>query len=176
MQWKIALVVTLLVTMSSLSTFATEGKSHEQMVFTLSDVVNLEIDFGNGTVVSYANANGTNVLEATASKVELVVEWYGSLAYVVEIDGVHNDAAAGLFWQYWVNGDRAPFAANQMIVAANDTIEWKRAPSTFTSTETNTVPQQLDSSLIMGTILTVILGPIFLGFLNFVKNRRMSNE
>ncbi|MFW9933317.1 MAG: DUF4430 domain-containing protein, partial [Candidatus Thorarchaeota archaeon] len=148
---------------------------HERAYFNLSDTVNLEIDFGNGTVTQFTDANGTNVLEATESKVNVVVEWYGNLAYVVEIAGVHNDGIAGLYWQYWINGDRAPFAANQMDVKSNDSIEWKRVPSTFTNTDT-TVTTQIDTDLILGSLITVVLGPGFLGFLYVIKIRRSIDE
>ena len=148
--------------------------TNEVVLHHTSDLANLSIDFGNGTIVSFSDANGTNVLEATESKVNVVVEWYGDLAYVVEIEGVHNDGAMGLYWQYWVNGERAPYAANNMPVVYNDTIDWKRVPSTFTTN--NSTIQQIDSELTIGTILTTILGPGFLGVLYIVKKRRLENE
>jgi len=144
--------------------------------FHTSALVNLSIEFGNGTIVNFSDANGTNVLEATESKVDMVVEWYGDLAYVVEIEGVHNDGGSGLYWQYWVNGDRAPFAANKMPVSSNDLIEWRRTTSSATDTATNTTINQFDIGLVVGTSVTITLGPLFLGILQIIKKRRLIHE
>ncbi len=76
MRWKIPLIIVLLILMSIPSTTAIEDEYHKETVFIFSGIANLEIDFGNGTVVLYNNANGTNVLDATASRVDLVVDWY----------------------------------------------------------------------------------------------------
>ena len=176
MRWKTAIGFIILMMAITPSGYIRNGISYEGDIFNLSATVNLGIDFGNGTVVTYSDANGTNVLDATESKVDVVVEWFGDLAYVVEIEGVHNDGNGGLYWQYWVNGVRAPFAANQMQVANNDSIQWRRTTSYTTDTTTNNISLQIDSGLLIGTILTLILGPLFLGILYVIRNRRLIHE
>ncbi len=140
--------------------------------FQTAGLASLEIDFGNGTTVSFADVNGTNVLNATASVADVVVQWYGNLAYVIEIDSVHNDPVLGLYWQYWVNGHFASLAANLMPVSNGDSIVWRRVSSSFTEP----TPTQVDSGLVLGTLLIAISGPAFLGVLFVITRRRLKNE
>jgi hypothetical protein len=135
-------------------------------------LVSLEIDFSNGTTIGFADVNGTNVLNATLSVARVVVQWYGNLAYVVEMDGVENVPVLGFYWQYWVNGDFASLAANLMPVSNGDAIVWRGVSLSFTAS----TPTQVDSGLIWGTIMTAISGAVFLGVLFAITRRRLMNE
>lgn len=165
-----SMTVLLLVCVSSATT---EGPIlATRTSFQTAGLTSLEIDFGNGTTVSYTDVNGTNVLNATASVADVVVQWYGNLAYVVEIDSVHNDPVLGLYWQYWINGQFASLAANLMPVSNGDSIIWRRVSSSFTEP----TPTQVDSGLVLGTLLIAISGPAFLGVLFVITRRRLKNE
>jgi hypothetical protein len=135
------------------------------------DGITLEIDFGNETTITFTNLNGTNVLNVTESVVDVEKEWYGDLVYVTAIGGVRNDVGKGLFWQYWVNDELAPVAANKYNLEENDLISWRRVSPEENTTDSSTT-QELDFSLLGWAIFLSILGASFLGFLYMMKNRR----
>jgi hypothetical protein len=135
----------------------------------LASSIDLEIDFGNGTTVLFSDLEGTDVLSVTDEYFELVVEWYGNLAYVTSIDGVANDQQTGLFWQYWINDDLAPVAANQMQLNDDDHILWKRTSSNFV---TPPPTEEMDLGLVSGILVVGIWGPAFLGILLIVTKWR----
>ncbi|MHA1906227.1 MAG: DUF4430 domain-containing protein [Candidatus Thorarchaeota archaeon] len=135
--------------------------------------IDLEIDFGNGTTVLIPNLEGTDVLSVTDEYLELVVEWFGNLAYVTSIDGVANDHQAGLFWQYWINDELAPVAANQMIVNDDDHILWKRTTSNFIEPPPTA---ETDYGVLIGIIVVGIWGPVFLGMLHVITRWRTDNQ
>ena len=124
----------------------------------------LIIDFGNGTTLTYENVEGTNVLDATNATVEVESDWYADSVFVTSIAGVPNDPDAGLWWQYWVNDELGPTAANKYEVEDGDIIAWKRiAP------QTETEPGPNFDFLLSASILA-ILGIGFLAVL-FIKMR-----
>ncbi len=135
----------------------------------LATGIELEIDFGNDTIILFSDVEGTDVLSITEGQLDLVVEWFGNLAYVTAIEGVSNDPQAGLFWQYWVNDELAPVAANLMTVNDNDHILWRRTSSNFIEPP-GTDP---DSGVLVGIIVIGILGPVFLSILQLITMRRI---
>ena len=143
-------------------------KSREYLA---ADGITLELDFGNETVLTYENLNGSNVLDVTESVVAVEKEWYGDLVYVTGIAGVPNDAENGLFWQYWVNNELAPIAANKYNLEENDIVSWRRlSPENNTTTSSTTM--DFDLSLLAWTGFLSIIGVGFLGFLYVIKMRR----
>ena len=134
----------------------------------LATGIELEIDFGNDTIILFSDVEGTDVLSITEGQLDLVVEWYGNLAYVTAIEGVSNDPQAGLFWQYWVNDELAPVAANLMTVNDTDHILWRRTSSNFITPPGT----EIDSGVLVGIIVIGILGPVFLGILQAITMRR----
>jgi hypothetical protein len=133
--------------------------------------ITLEIDFGNDTVLTFTNLNGTNALDVTESVVSVEKEWYGDLVYVTSIAGVPNDAENGWFWQYWVNNELAPIAANKYNLEENDIVSWRRLSEEGTTT-TSYTSQDFDISLLAWAGLLTILGVSFLGMLYIMKMRR----
>ncbi|MFW9850158.1 MAG: DUF4430 domain-containing protein [Candidatus Thorarchaeota archaeon] len=133
----------------------------------------LEIDYGNGDVEEYHGYNGSTVLEVLQNtREEVIVEWYGNLAYVTSIKGVANDNEAGLFWQFWVNDELAPVAANLMTVEPGDRITWRRTSSNFiTPTQ-----EELDVTLFGGVLVISIIGSAFLGLLQITTMRRIGKQ
>ena len=123
----------------------------------------LIIDFGNGTVLTFDNVEGNNVLEVTNATVKVQSDWYGNSVFVTSIEGVSSDAESGLWWQYWVNDELAPVAANNFLVQDGDVISWKRLAPEMTAE-----PQD-DPSLLWGIIILSLLGVTFLGILFKIK-------
>lgn len=118
--------------------------------------ISLTVNFGNGTTQEYLNLEGTNVFEVTNSTTDVEVEWYGDLVYVLAISGVSEDDEAGLYWQYWVNGDLGPSAANYYILEDGDSIEWA-LPSYGTDSLS-----QFDMSLIVGLAIIGLMAVVVL--------------
>ncbi len=123
--------------------------------------ISLSIHFANGTILSYEHLEGTTVLNVTESVVEVDVEWYGNLAYVESIAGVHEDD--GGYWQYWVNDELGPVAANMYQLENGDSIDWKQPSLTET-----TPPNSFDNALIVTIGATCLLG---IGFLLIIYLR-----
>jgi len=128
--------------------------------------LNLTIDFGNETTLEFPSVNGTSVLNATKSVVSVETEWYGDSVFVTSIGGVSNDPEAGLWWQYWVNDELGPVAANKYIPQPGDEIAWRRAPPQ----NTNESGIGIDISTVAALLLLPVVG---IGVLLFLRNKRM---
>lgn len=134
--------------------------------FTLSGSdLTLTIDYGNSTIQTFSNLSGNTVYEVTASAVEIDGEWQNNLIFVTSIAGVTNNEEEGLWWQFWVNGELAPVAANLFQVEDGDSIEWKRLPP-----ETSETPLILD--LIGSFALVGSSSLAFLALLFTIRRRR----
>ncbi len=127
--------------------------------------LHVTIDFGNGTTLEFASVNGTTVLNATSSVVSVETDWYGDSVFVTSIGGVSNNPDAGLWWQYWVNDELGPVAANKYIPQLGDEIAWRRVP-----------PQNTDDSGIgidISTVAALLLLPVVgIGVLLFLRNKK----
>lgn len=139
----------------------------------LSDVpasgVTVRIDFGNGTSLTYPNVEGADVLAATESVAEVEATWYGDLVFVIAIAGVHQDPVGRVWWQYWVNGELGPIAANKFQLHDNDTVEWRRQSSQMT-TEPSGSP---DISTVAATIAVAACAS---GFLYIIYRRKSGGQ
>ncbi|MHA2228289.1 MAG: DUF4430 domain-containing protein [Candidatus Thorarchaeota archaeon] len=157
-----AIVVLILFTPNS----TVDIKSGTGGSFALSATgLTVQLDFGNDTVREFENIEADNALAATESVATLEIDWYGNLAYVTSIEGVESDSVAGLWWQYWVNGELASVAANLYEVEDNDTILWQR-----TSSAVGQEPiRPLNTSLIIGVPVVALIGILFLVIL--IKRR-----
>ena len=126
--------------------------------------VSLHLDFGNGTVLDFHDIEGTNVLNVTESVTEVGVLWYGDLVFVTSIAGVSNNESAGLWWQYWVNDELGPVAANKYQVQNGDSVYWRRILP-----ETEPTDQPTDYTLIGAAAVLAVIG---FGFLFFLSTRK----
>ncbi len=135
--------------------------SHEIAATDLS----LQLDFGNGTVLDFHDVEGTNVLNVTESVTEVEVVWYGDLVFVTSIAGTSNNESAGLWWQYWVNDELGPVAANKYQVQDGDAISWRRIPPEMEPTD-----QPTDYTIIGGAVVLAVIG---FGFLFFLSTRKV---
>jgi hypothetical protein len=156
----IIVAVVLILVMSSLESQPVHAVS--QLV-TAAEGVSLSIDFGNGTIKEFYNLNGSTVLEATSSVLEVDVQWFGSLAYIRGIEGVVGEGERG--WQYWVNGQFATVAANQYALHDNDTISWVYS--------TTSHQEQQDPSLIPGALVVLIAGLGFIAIVYIQTSKRI---
>ena len=126
--------------------------------------LSLHLDFGNGTILSFHDIEGTNVLNVTESVTEVGVVWYGDLVFVTSIADVSNNESAGLWWQYWVNDELGPVAANKYQVQDGDVVSWRR-----TLPETEPTDQPTDYTLIGAAVILAVIG---FGFLFFLSTRK----
>jgi hypothetical protein len=157
-----ALVITLMPT-GSVGLSITD----QDNLMALATNVTLQVDFGNGTMNTYEDVPGTNVLEATESVLLVAVDWFGTLAFVKSIGGVSESDDAGLWWQYWVNSELSVVAANAYQIQDNDTIVWRYT----TSQVGNPNPTESDNSLLFGALLLGVLGTGFLIVLYLLNGR-----
>ena len=92
----------------------------------------------NGNINSYQislsqNSTVFSLLEELAKRENLKVEskvYEGMGVFVESIDGVKNGTEKK-YWQYWVNSELPPVAADKKEVKKGDKVEWKFAPSPF---------------------------------------------
>ncbi len=126
--------------------------------------INLVIDFGNGTVVSFSGLNATTVYNLTTMLFDVDEQWAGDRVFINAIDGVYQDQSHG--WQYWVNENYASVASNLYNLHDGDSVLWNRTISGFQST---TEP---DMTLVVGGVLLVTGGIVFLAILHRKTLRR----
>ncbi len=135
--------------------------------------VQLVIDFGNGTTLHFDGLTGMTVLNVTEAAVPVEYEWYGDLVFVTSIAGVSNDPDRDLWWQYWVNGELGPVAANKYILSDGDVVEW-RLPSHGIDTSTVQPGTSLtyeDTSLYLGSALVAGWG-LFILLIQYGRRKR----
>lgn len=139
-----------------------------QTQFTASATnISLQIDFGNGTVVNHQGLTGSDVLGITESVLSVGVSWYGNMAFVESIAGVVNNQGEGRWWQYWVNGELGPVAANAYLVSDSDSIVWLYTGSQAEDLE----GKGPDSTRLYEALILAGLGLGFLGILFVVRRR-----
>jgi hypothetical protein len=133
----------------------------------LATNISLQIDFGNGTVLNQQGLNGSNVLDTTESVLIVEVTWYGNFAFVESIGGVVNSQVEGRWWQYWVNGELGPVAANAYQVNDGDSIVWHYTGSQAEDLE----GKGPDSTQLYEALILAGLGLGFLAILFVVRRR-----
>ncbi len=91
-------------------------------------------DYGHGANQTFAGLNfpgGATVLDALLNVTTVEYQYSGSLVLVTAINGIHNNASANLFWQYYVNGVFAQVASNIYHLGNNSVVEWRYQTSQF---------------------------------------------
>lgn len=140
---------------------------HETQFTASATDVSLQIDFGNGTVLNHQGLTGSNVLDTTESVFAVKVSWYGNMAFVESIAGVLNNQVEGRWWQYWVNGELGPVAANIYQVGDGDSIVWL-----YTRSQTEDLEGKgPDSTQLYEAVILAGLGLGFLAILFVVRRR-----
>jgi len=111
-----------------------DGKSPEATV-----TATVVIDFGNGTVMTFGDLTMENAsvydftLEAANQGGFSVNTTYyeGMGVFIDSIAGVENGIYIGIgdedlrWWQYYVNDELGPVAADRLMVNDSDVIEWR---------------------------------------------------
>ena len=131
--------------------------------------VGLTIDYSNSSQNTYSDLSGLTVFDilnqtAAVTFIEFV---YGK--FVISINGVENNANQnGFYWQYWVNDELAPIAADNYVLSDDDQVLWKYcAPE-----ETSTPPPTVNPDMVLGVALVVFFS-IFIILLALFVSRRM---
>ena len=161
---KLALMIGIIV-LSGFVTYVYGANNHSKQLNLSAIGITLEIDFGNETIITFTDLNGTDVLSVTESVIVVDFEWRGDLVFVNAIGGVSNNG--GLWWQYWVNNEYGPVAANKYVPSDGDSISWKRVEPA-SQVQTNESP---DFELIVAAALVSIIGSGFLAGL-YLKRMR----
>jgi len=162
----IALVVLLALLLQSRGAIAVEPVCNAAAVG-----MSLEIDFGNGTSLTYHNLNGSDVLNVTMKVTLVEVTWYGNMAFVTSIGGVESDQSAGKWWQYWVNGNLGGVAANLYPLTDSDTVVWKLTESAFATSD----QASLQTLGILVALSTVVIAAIY-PMRRLLERRRMETS
>ena len=131
--------------------------------------ITVNIDFGNGTILSFEDVVADTVYNATRQVVNIEEEWYGDLVFITSIAGVANDPDQNRWWQYWVNGVLGPVAANKYHLEDGDLVEWRLPSQNATGELTTFTDPMSDPSLLVGMTVT---GAVGLGFLVALFARR----
>ena len=140
------LVFTLFCILASLSVPSTASADRRVPVKIASNI-EMTIDFGNSTQLVFPNLSGDTVFDILNQTTTVVFTQYAYGKFITSINGVENNADAnGHYWQYWVNGELAPIAADNYMLADDDQVLWKYcAPET-----TPTTPLTISPELILG--------------------------
>jgi hypothetical protein len=91
-------------------------------------------NYGYGINQTFHGLNftsGTTVFDALRNVATVEYQYSSSLVLVTAINGVHNNASANLFWQYYVNGSYGPAASNIYHLGNNSLVEWRYQASQF---------------------------------------------
>ena len=97
----------------------------------------VRVDYGNGTVSSEVVATGNytalGMLEEVVGHENLDMTHYQGMGWLVnKINGIGNgDAVEGIddtgnyYWQYYVNDELGPVAADRLALQGDDVLEWR---------------------------------------------------
>jgi hypothetical protein len=91
-----------------------------------ADDVTLVIDYGNSTQQVLANLSGPTVFDVLNKTTNIAYTAHAFGKFIQSINGVMNNAGGnGYYWQYWVNDQLAPVAADYYVLSNGDDVLWK---------------------------------------------------
>jgi hypothetical protein len=102
--------------------------------YNLTVVIEYGKDYGHGANQTFTGLNfpsGITVFDALLNVTTVEYQYSGSLVLVTAVNGVHNNASANLFWQYYVNGVFGPVASNIYHLGNSSVVEWRYQASQF---------------------------------------------
>ncbi len=92
----------------------------------LASNIEQTIDYGNSTQQAFHDLAGVTVFDVLNETTIVVFTQYLYGKFITSINGVENNANDnGFYWQYWVNDNLAPVAADNYVLSDGDQILWK---------------------------------------------------
>ncbi len=150
----------LVANASGLYTTSTSLQAHAS----LATGVEQTIDYGNSTLVVSSDLTGNTVFDLLNQTAAVTFTEYAYGKFILSINGVENNANNnGYFWQYWVNDELAPVAADNYVLSDGDYVLWKYCAPENTTTPSPTVnPEFIMGLVIIGIVgVTVIIAASF---------------
>lgn len=128
----------------------------------------LTIDYGNSSQHAYANLTGETAFDVLNQTAIVTFSEFAYGRFVESINGVENNANNnGFYWQYWVNEELGPVAADNFILSDDDRVLWKySAPE-----ETSTPPPSVNPDTLIGVVLVVAVGGLIVLSAIFINSR-----
>lgn len=121
----IALCIALLLFASLRTPFHDQAVSSSSPALAASDI-RLVIDYGNSTQRVFADRSGSTVFDVLNETANVTYTTHAFGRFIQSINGVGNNAGGnGYYWQYWVNNQLAPVAADYYVLSDGDGILWK---------------------------------------------------
>ena len=88
--------------------------------------VRLVIDYGNSTQRAFPDLSGSTVFDVLNETTNVTCTVHAFGRFIQSINGVANNAGGnGYYWQYWVNDQLAPVAADFYVLSSGDDVLWK---------------------------------------------------
>jgi hypothetical protein len=88
--------------------------------------VTLVIDYGNATQRVFVNLSGSTVFDVLNGTAKVTYTAHAFGKFIQSINDVSNNAGGnGYYWQYWVNDQLAPVAADYYGLSNDDEVLWK---------------------------------------------------
>ncbi len=131
--------------------------------------VRLTIDYGNSSQNAYSDLSGLTVFDILNQTAAVTFIEFAYGKFVISINGVENNVNQnGFYWQYWVNDELAPIAADYFVLSDDDQVLWKYCPPE----ETSTPPPSVNPDMMFGVALVALVS-IFIVLMAFFVSRRM---
>lgn len=145
------------------------SSSNGTALSTMASNVELTIDYGNSSQHVYSDLSGLTVFDILNQTAPVTFIEFAYGKFVISINGVENNANQnGFYWQYWVNDELAPIAADNYVLSDDDQVLWKYcAPE-----ETSTPPPTINPDMVLGVALVAFFS-IFIILLALFVSRRM---
>jgi hypothetical protein len=92
-------------------------------------MLQLTVKINNGTHITTENtqiANGSTAFDAFKKVATLNYSTHPTYGvFITGVNGLEQDAAKGMYWQYYVNGQLAPVGVGAYILDKNATLEFR---------------------------------------------------
>lgn len=130
--------------------------------------INLEqiIDYGNSTQQTFSSLVGDTVFDILNQTTTVTFIQYAFGKFITAINDVENDANGnGYYWQYWVNDELAPVAADNFVLSDGDRVLWKYCAPESTHPTSPTLNLELFAGLgligVVGVIVVITASIVY---------------
>lgn len=130
--------------------------------------IELIIDYGNSTQQVITGISGLTAFDALDQSASIIYTQHNYGRFVTAINGISNNANGnGRYWQFWVNNELAPIAADFYELTDGDQVLWK-----YCSPENAHTGSPLnDFNLLAGLILIAFFAGLLIGIVLLVNRR-----